>query len=479
MASRKVLNAVNLEALGASRLAEVILDLTKNDADAKRYLRLELAGAQGSGEVTKEIRKRLATIARSHSIVDWDKTGKFVKELEFQHVSIVERVAPDNPTEALELMWRFIALSWSVFERCDDGNGDLVGVFHFAIEDLGEIALAANPEPTILADHVFDALLENDYGQFDYLIRSTAPALGPLGLDHLKQRIIALSKEPVTIPDPDDRQIIGYGSGGAYYADEYAASRRKNTVDLALQELADAQGDVDAFIEQQSETSKTMPAVAAEIASRLLGAGRTDEAWTAINAVDEDRGGWAPFEWEQVKIDVLEELGREGDAQRLRWSFFEKTLSQTHLRAFLKKLPDFDDEEAEERAFAHALQYSSIHQSLSFLISWPSTVNAANLVLSRTEELDGNYYEVLTPAADLLEENHPLASTLLRRALIDYTLKKARSTRYKHAARHLKKCEALSKSIDNFGSYETHEAYRIRIKSENSRKVRFWSLVNA
>ncbi|MFT5489317.1 MAG: hypothetical protein ACI9MU_004255, partial [Alphaproteobacteria bacterium] len=266
---------------------------------------------------------------------------------------------------------------------------------------------------------------------------------------------------------------------GPIYADEYAERHRESTVSLALQEIADAQGDVDAYITQKSKEARTVPAVAAQIAKRLLVAGRANEAWEAINAVDEDRRGWIPFEWEQVKIEVLDALGRGEEAQEFRWTCFERSLNRTHLQSYLKQLPDFDDMEAEERAMIHALHHPSVHQSLSFLISWPSLDQAADLVLSRADELDGNHYEVLTPAADALEANYPLASMLLRRALIDFALAKGRSSRYRHAARHLKECENLAGLIEDFGAYETHESYEKRLQAEHGRKSGFWSLVAA
>jgi hypothetical protein len=46
-------------------------------------------------------------------------------------------------------------------------------------------------------------------------------------------------------------------------------------------------------------------------------------------------------------------------------------------------------------------------------------------------------YYLLDPAAQLIEGKHPLAATLLLRAMIEDTLDGAKSTRYKHAARHL------------------------------------------
>lgn len=478
MESKKTLNAKNLEALGAARLSELLIEITKGDNEAKRHLRLELAGAQGSSEVAKEIRKRLATIARSSSFIEWDEIKKLIRDLELQRSAIVDQVAKDNPVEALELMWRFTALANSVFERCDDGSGHVVDVFHTAVEDLGQIALAANTDPKSLANQIFYALRQNDYGQYDYLIGSMTPALGSSGLEHLKEQVIALSKEPILKPSQDEREVIGISSSGPIYADDYAERHRSSMVSLALQEIADAQGDVDAYIAQKSETAKTVPRVAADIANRLLAVGRVEEAWDAINAVEEDRPGWIPFEWELTRTQVLEALGKTNEAQEFRWTCFEKSLNDQHLRSYLKQLPDFEDMEAEERAMDVALKHENVHRSLIFLVSWPNLDKAAELVLVRFEEVDGDHYEILTPAADVLEVKHPLASTVLRRALIDFALGKARSTRYRHAARHLKECASLATSIESFGSHDTHEAYVERLRAKHGRKSKFWGLAD-
>jgi len=100
-------------------------------------------------------------------------------------------------------------------------------------------------------------------------------------------------------------------------------------------------------------------------------------------------------------------------------------------------------------------------------------------VVTRSVELDGTHYEILTHAADELMAKHPLASTLLRRALIDFALERARSKRYKYAALHLQDCETLSRSIEDFGSFETHDNYQRRLMSEHRRKSMFWELVDA
>ena len=271
----------------------------------------------------------------------------------------------------------------------------MIGIFHAACRDLGAIVEVAKVAPETLAERAFIALNENNYGQYDDLIEVLSPALGSTGLEQLKERFLELSKTPLEKPKNKDRKLIGWGTGGPLYADEIAARWRESTISLALQEIADAQGDVDAFIAQQSEKAKTVPRVAAEIARRLLEAGRAEEAWSAINAVDEKRPGWIPFEWEEVRLEVMEAFGRKVDAQAFRWQCFERTLNSDHLRAYLKRMPDFEEIEAEERAMSYALGFPNIHQALIFLVSWPALDKARSSWSSVRGELNGDHYEIL------------------------------------------------------------------------------------
>ena len=207
-------------------------------------------------------------------------------------------------------------------------------------------------------------------------------------------------------------------------------------------------------------------------------AGRAEEALRTIEAAEHRRSGWPDFDWEDARIDVLEALGRGDEAQAARWSCFERALSAEHLRAYLKRLPDFDDFEAEERVLDYAERYNSMLQALAFLVSRPALDRAARLLMGRAAELDGDHYEILAPAADALAAKHPLAATLAIRAMIAFTLTKARSSRYRHAARHFMECESLAATIKEFGAFETHTAYAARLKAEHGRKSGFWSLIS-
>ena len=63
--------------------------------------------------------------------------------------------------------------------------------------------------------------------------------------------------------------------------------------------------------------------------------------------------------------------------------------------------------------------------------------------------------------------------------VIDFTLQKARSTRYRHAARHVREIECQQSDIEDYGHHESHGAYMARLKREHPRKPAFWALLAA
>lgn len=449
MASKTTLNAKNLAALGADRLADLILEITKGNAGAKRRLRLELASEAGSGDVAREIRKRLSTIARSQSFIDWQGRNAFAADLDMQRRAIVSQVGPVDPNAAFELIWLFVALANGVYERCDDSTGRVQAVFHEACEDLIDLAEVAELDPLALADQLLAALTDDDYGHYPALISCLAPILGSLGLKQLKAGIAASEFD---LPD------------------NYALR-------MALEQIADVEGDADAYIAQQSDLARKAPQVAAEIARRLLEAGRFEDAWKAINAPDEKDRGWIPYEWEATRINVMQAMGQTEAARDFMWMCYARSLNADHLRAWLGGLPDFEDVDAETRAMEHALGFESFTTALHFLMNWPAIEQAATLITIRAAEIDGHHYELLGPASDALEDRHPLAATLLKRGLIDFALQNARVKRYRHATRHLRECKNLAARIDDFAQFETHEAYLEGLKQTHGKKTSFWGAV--
>ena len=474
MASKTTLNAKNLETLGAARLADLLIEISTGSAVAKRRLRLELAGAQSPKEAGRAVAKRLTSIARARSFVNWQNRKPLVTDLQSQLRAIKEQIAPADPAEALALAWRFMQVATPLFERCDDSSGIVIGVFHDGCALLGEIALAAGAQPELLADAVVEALRDNGYGQYDGLIAILTPALGEEGLAHLKRRIEAIAATPVPVPPKGQWEAVGYGSGGATYAHQMEERSRQSMVEMALKDIADAMGDVDAFIAQYDVRTRKVPQVAAKIAMRLLAAGRAGDALGFIERADIGKNSWVPREWQDTRLAVLAALDCKDEAQTFRWSCFESTLDSDYLRDFLKRLPDFEDIDAEDRAMDHAAAQPSLLPALGFFLEWPSLDRAARLLIDRHDEINGDRYEFLVPAAEALSERFPLAATLALRAMIDFTLSKARSKRYGYASQHLVDCAALAERIEDFGTFEPHAAYVARLKRDHGRKTGFW-----
>jgi hypothetical protein len=120
------------------------------------------------------------------------------------------------------------------------------------------------------------------------------------------------------------------------------------------------------------------------------------------------RGKMSPFE-------ALDATGQQEKAQQLRWAAFEERLSSSHLRAYLKKMPDFDDVEAKERAMAHVPGFKDFSTALAFFQEWP----------------DQNRAE----------------------------------------------CSSLAPNIRDFGAFGTHDVFVARLRAGHGRKTGFWAQV--
>jgi hypothetical protein len=246
--SRKVPNhqsvtAAQLETLGAARLAALLAELSPEDPSLKRRLAYAVAGPTGTEKRAADIRHRMTALARAKTFIDWRGCRAFAKDLDFLRQMILEKVAAERPALALELFWQFMGLAGNVFERADDSNGRVSTVFRTACADLGTVAVKGSLDPIPLADQVFAAVTANLYGEYDPLVEAVFPALGARGSQHLKRRLTTALKHPAG-KDP-------HGSGA-------------QGLKSALQDLADQEGDVDAFLAQESESARKIPQVAAQ-----------------------------------------------------------------------------------------------------------------------------------------------------------------------------------------------------------------------
>jgi len=452
--SKTTLSEANLVDLGPERLAAILLDLS-SDSHVKRVLRLELFAEANAEGLAFEISKRLATIGKSSSRIHWRKRAAFAKDLDL-HRRMIERLADDDATAALDLMLDLLDLATPVLDRLSQAEGPIGDVFLTARDGVGAIAAQALPDPIVLADRIAKLLRRDNYAQFGPLVNALVPALGKKGQAHLRQ---VLEQLAATRTVRDARSAI--------YKD-------------ALRRLADASGDVDAFEATFAPDLRRTPLVSAEIARRLLAAGRPEDALATLQAgaPAEQRGRHQSSleeraAWEEAMLEALEATGHHDEAQKRRWTEFERTLSIPLLRGYLKGLPDFDDVEAEDQAKAVARRFPQFDRALAFLVSWPDLPAASRLVLSRAGEINGADETLMTEAARRLEGGCPLAATLLLRASIQYVLTYGVAVRYADAARQLLEAESLSAMIADYGEYPDHQAFVADLRAMHARKQGF------
>jgi hypothetical protein len=264
--------------------------------------------------------------------------------------------------------------------------------------------------------------------------------------------------------DYDDESESGYEEDDDDYDLDPDPHDRGQTVRLAMLAIADAMGDAEAYLAEYRDhepTALKRPLVAARVAQRLTAAGRAEEALALLDAAkpSADQTPPGPGPWIDARIAALDQLERGEEAQHLRRTFALLRLSSQHLRDYLKRLPAFEDGEAQERALDLVLQHPYFGPALEFLHHWPDRRRTARLILARPDELVRADEKVLGVVAEALEAEQPLAATLCLRALIESIVEQARSNRYRHAVRHLASCRRLAGAIEAWGAIPDHNTY--------------------
>lgn len=476
MARKPTVNLEALTALGVERLAALVLDAAERDATFKKIVSAALAGAKGPDAVAALIDRRLAALEKARSMIDWDKAKIFAADLASLTASIVGELGPSAPRLAFDRLIRFIATHGKVFDRVDDSSGRIQAVYEAAVDAAATLAEALpTSERADLVPPVEHAMMNATHGYFGHLIGLMAPLLDPETLRGLDRRLASTAAAL-----PARRSYEGL----SIY--EIIAVR---------QDLADALGDLDSWIALETEKPEHARDTQ-KVAERLTGAGRHSEALEWIRrphrraigyvtvAAYADGGLETPVDWTDpngvlLEARILDALDRTDEAQARRWACFEKALLASVLRAYLDRLGDFEEFAALDRAFATAAAHPGRHQALSFFSEWKRWDLAAKLVLDHEGAWSGSAYDVLVPIAKDLEEAHPLAATVLYRALLADILDRGKSQAYGHGVRYLDSLDRLANHVtDDWGTVALpHAEWRDELRRKHGRKSSFWAQV--
>lgn len=178
MAKASAITPEAVQALGAEKLASLILDEVASNPAFKRRVAAALAGRDGPVALAIVLDKRLAGLERARGIVDWDKSRGFRDDLAALLSSIVTELAPQNASMATDRLIRFIATHDAVFERIDDSGGRVQELYRSAIDSLGLI-VARLPvgSASILAGQIMEWLGEMAHGYLPKVAAAVIPHL--------------------------------------------------------------------------------------------------------------------------------------------------------------------------------------------------------------------------------------------------------------------------------------------------------------
>jgi hypothetical protein len=439
-AAAKRVNADNLRALGEDRLASLLLEFGDAYPSLKRRLRMELAAAVGAEYLAAEIDKRLTTIATSRAKISWRKRGEFIADLLVQRAMIAERLGGMDPDLATSRLLAFLALRADLAYRVKDPKDELPPIFLAAAENLGALAARSAIAAEDLADQLASAIRDDETNWAEWLPHVLSP--------------------------------LGHEVGRALLTRMEQAPRRTARRPALMRALADAAGDPEAYIATLPVDLRSAPAVGAEIAKRLLAADRVAEALAALGASTPKspraRFGWGSTksppdpagvaEWEIQYIEAVERSGDVAAAQALRWEAFERTLSRDQLAAYIKRMADFDDVVAADKAFAHAAAWPDMMAGLSFLMAWPALPEAAAMILARRAQIDGGDHR-LADWAGRLEARQPLAALILLRRFITGAIRRGGSKLDPELVSHLAHAEAIFERAARSKDVEPHDSF--------------------
>ncbi len=412
-------------ALGARRLAAILVDHLYHDAGLAQALRMALAAGSSDDELVQVLRTEIDAVRSNCRYCDYRESKTLALELDRIRTAIVEHLLPRLPGAAADLLGRLIRLDHHVFKHADDSGGVVGSVMTEAVTDFGR-ALAAIPDRNtrILADEVFALFTANAYGVHSGVIGVCKDALGSRGLEELEHLFRSRLVRAPALIESDSRHVL---TGG-------------------LAAIADAREDVDGFIDAHQLAGNEDLAVK-DIVQRLVGAGRLHEALQRLEHAEAGDRRFSPLK--ELRVEILDRLGRSDEAQAVRWAMFLQSLSARILDDYLARTPEGARAGTIDKAIASARQHRDLPAALS-LLSRIAPGFAAEMATNRLPELNGEPYFILRPVAERLAGDFPLAAVLLRRRIADAVLLRAKSQSYEHAVQDLMASEETAAKVTDW-----------------------------
>jgi hypothetical protein len=453
------LSIENLVSLGPEKLAKMLLEEVENSEALSRRVELSLVAKGSVKELAKHLRRKFKQCIKKKYFIGKGGSFQYSNELDDLRMTITEKILPEEPETAAQLLEEFIDLHTKAFYVADDSYGVISDVFRQAVKDWGTAwSRVQGKDTATLARKVYAKHIANDYGVYDEIVPALGEALEENGIAVLEQLALEELKKLPAIPDDDK---------GRQFDEPWSARCRIGHI---MEGIADIRKDPDSFIEAAGILGrKTIYGV--EIAERLMAAGRFDEA---LEWLKSSTGVQRKYEIPYLKAECLITLGRQDDARDVLWKHFLQTFdSKAYKEAFSLAKPE-EHEQLQREAMATAIQSSRLLDALSFLVAEGFLREAASLVLERRQEIDGSVYTTLGSISKILANSYPLPALVLHRVMAEAVLEKGVSKYYGHAVRDLRAAERLGLAVTEWHGFKNNGEYIQELRVRHRLKKAFW-----
>ncbi len=442
--------------LGAEVLADTLLELSSSDKMIKDVIKRLISSPD---EKVKLFKTKLSQIKRRTSFVDWNEGRAFAYELR-ELLSLLNDVK--NPDTGLELVGQFLEADKSIFERCDDSNGEIGSVYGYEVANFFVNFANRCADKQKVIDYTIH-LNQND----GYCVRRFAFDRANEYLDESTLRVLVdqLWNQLETV-DPNKQ-----------YA-EYTKQRWCSAIKAIAKQLKDAplfEQAIAAYYDCGDMSLST--AGYTEIAEVYFESGEPQIALSWMNRIGKNES-YLLCERNALLLKIYGELGDSESQAKIAWDIFKSNRTKETFDQLLGIIGSDDEDEILANEVSIIMSEPKLSNvDAKFLLSEGYIDELENYFFARLDQIDGkyNYDTALFFVSHFEAKGKYLISSLIHRILLDSILERANSKYYGYGVKYLKKLDQLASSVSDWKTYLPHQDYFQQIKKEHERKRSFWS----
>lgn len=422
-----------------------------------------LAIPEAVPEVTKSIRRQFQQLMNDGGFISYRDSYDFSCRLDSLLVDIGTLVAEADPLQALTLLQEFLATGEYAINQSDDSDGNIGMVYRDAIDQWLRLAAQVRQEHPEARDWqatvkaYFD---NNDYGLHDNVITHSRGLLTPDELSQLAWQFEHGARAALKNAKESD-----YNFEAAHAC-------------IGLKSVAEALDDM-ALYEKSVLLTSPEPntlQLADIIAFALdLEAFERADYWLEQPQWTED-----PSRQQEWRNEWLKAQGHIAELKANLRSAFDQNPNPTTLD-LAWSLANHDEKEDLKQVVLHLHQHAAGNRSnsihlVTMLLTVGQPFEAEQQLVRQFDHYEGLPYHLLLRWVDNFEdEQHPMATIVLYRLLLNDILECGMTKAYHHGARYFHRLRELDQQIDNYRPLVNARDYIRQLQDRHWRKRSFWA----